>query len=86
MQVRSIAGPTYPIQDHQGTDRASLLHAMLLMGGDTTKVSDAYAHLGSYSWDVGLGAEPWFQREVCREQFWTGQFDLDGLDAVSLSE
>ncbi len=57
----------------------------MIDGVDTTKISDAYAHLGSWSWDMGLGGPPWNEQKICKRNFWRGQFDLTGLDAVNPS-
>ena len=47
-------------------------------GVDTTRDANAYAHLGSWAWDLGLGGPGW---KSCLNRFPLGQFDLEGLDA-----
>ncbi|KAL8776088.1 MAG: hypothetical protein Q9213_008391 [Squamulea squamosa] len=82
VQIKSIAGPTYPIIDTEA-ETALQVRASLVRGVDTTKLSDAYAHLGSWSFDLGLSERPWHQPRACTERFWMGQFDLTGLMAVN---
>jgi len=43
-------------------------------GRDTTTDASAYAFLGSWAWDLGLGGPPWNQQKVCLERFSTGYF------------
>ncbi|KAI4265121.1 MAG: hypothetical protein L6R38_009639 [Xanthoria sp. 2 TBL-2021] len=81
--VKSIAGPTWPIVDIPGREMASEVRGKLVYDEDTTKLADAYAHLGSWSYDLGLGYEPWHQDKNCLDKFWIGQFDLKGLDATN---
>ncbi|KAL8919459.1 MAG: hypothetical protein Q9172_004975 [Xanthocarpia lactea] len=79
--VKSIAGPAFAIRDAPAyTARA--MRNLLLNGEDTTKLADAYAHLGSYSYDVGLNPQPWGV-EPCRRHFFNGQFDLRGFHAAA---
>ncbi|KAL8876746.1 MAG: hypothetical protein Q9198_005112 [Flavoplaca austrocitrina] len=82
--VKSIAGTTWPIVDMDGPEMASEVAGRRIYE-DTTKLADAYAHLGSWSYDLGLGFEPWHQTKNCRNKFWVGQFNLRGLDATSPS-
>ncbi|KAL8857912.1 MAG: hypothetical protein Q9178_005531 [Gyalolechia marmorata] len=72
--VKSIAGPAFPIRDASAYT-ARTMRNLLLRGEDTTKLADAYAHLGSYSYDLGLNPQPWGV-EPCRRHFYQGQFDL----------
>ncbi|KAL8662778.1 MAG: hypothetical protein Q9168_008200 [Polycauliona sp. 1 TL-2023] len=81
--VQSIAGPTWPIIDLPGSEVARVVREKVVAGEDTTKLADAYAHLGSWSYDLGLGYEPWHQTKNCKNYFWNGQFDLQGLDTLS---
>ncbi|KAL8851137.1 MAG: hypothetical protein Q9221_003940 [Calogaya cf. arnoldii] len=81
--VKSIAGPTFPIIDMQGAETASEVRKKLVYNEDTTKLADAYAHLGSWSYDLGFGFEPWHQENTCEDSFWSGQFDVAGLDSVN---
>ncbi|KAL8764735.1 MAG: hypothetical protein Q9209_007902 [Squamulea sp. 1 TL-2023] len=83
VQIRSIGGPTHPIIETEA-ETASQVRASLMRGTDTTKLSDAYAHLGSWSFDLGLNERPWHQGGACTERFWLGQFDLRGIDAANL--
>ena len=48
-------------------------------GVDTTRDANAYAHLGSWAWDLGLGGVGW---NTCLERFPLGQFDLEGMAAI----
>ncbi|CAL8576800.1 hypothetical protein XPA_002665 [Xanthoria parietina] len=81
--VKSIAGPTWPIIDMPGAEMASEVRGKLVYDEDTTKLADAYAHLGSWSYDLGLGFEPWHQGKNCLDKFWVGQFHLGGLEAAN---
>lgn len=83
VQVRSIAGPTWPIIDLPEAEMASEVRGKLVYDEDTTKLADAYAHLGSWSYDLGLGFEPWHQGKNCLDKFWVGQFNLGGLEAAN---
>ena len=83
-QLASISGSALEILPAP-TEMARNVHDSLEAGNDTTLLSDAFAHLGSYSWDLGLGGPPWNQKKTCLEKFWGGQFDMGGLDAVSPS-
>ena len=79
--VKSIAGPAFSIRDAPA-HTARGMRNLLLKGEDTTKLTDAYAHLGSYSYDVGLNPQPWGV-EPCRRHFFNGQFDLRGIHAAA---
>ncbi|KAL6719570.1 hypothetical protein ACLMJK_001490 [Lecanora helva] len=65
------------------SDRARSVQDALRSGKDTTRMADAYAHLGSWSWDLGLGGPPWDQKRICLGNFWRGQFDVEGFDATA---
>lgn len=72
--IASISGPDLDIKDRTG-ETARDVQDHLDDGGDTTLDANAYAYLGSWSWDMGLGGPPWNQQLTCLENFKTGQFD-----------
>ncbi|KAL8997924.1 MAG: hypothetical protein Q9169_002917 [Polycauliona sp. 2 TL-2023] len=80
--VKSIGGPTFPIIDLPESEVAIKVREKLVDGEDTTRLADAYAHLGSWSYDLGLGYEPWHPDKNCKNRFWSGQFTLRALDII----
>lgn len=72
LDIRDTTGETArDVQDH------------LDAGGDTTLDANAYAYLGSWSWDVGLS--PAIKVTSCPANFKTGNFDRTGLEAIDLA-
>ena len=79
--IYSISGPDKVIVDSVG-ESARHVHYDLAGGKDTTMISNAYAHLGSWSYDVGLGGSP---DTHCLSSFWRGRFDAKGLGSIDTS-
>ncbi len=79
--IHSISG-TLNIGDTTG-ESARDVQDHLDDGGDTTLDANAYAYLGSWSWDEGLS--PAIKVTSCLVNFKTGNFDLTGLQAVDLA-
>lgn len=71
--IHSIAGPGLEIVDQTGGLAFNVGNAVKA-GQDTTTDAAAYAYLGTWAWDLGLGGPPWNQKRVCLEKFATGQF------------
>ena len=76
--IYSISGPDKYIEDDVG-ETARDVHNALLMDHDTTLISNAYAHLGSWSYDLGLGGP---ENQYCLSNFWRGNFDVRGLASI----
>jgi len=73
LHVRSISGPGLNVEDEVGGAAQNVGDAVKA-GRDTTTDASAYAFLGSWAWDLGLGGPPWNQQKVCLERFSTGKF------------
>lgn len=73
MHVQSISGPGLIIGDETGQTALDVAKA-IRAHRDTTTDCNAYAYLGTWAWDLGLGGPPWNQQKVCLERFWKGQF------------
>ena len=56
--THTISAPPKEIVETESETARSVQEA-LRNGKDTTRIADAYAHLGSWSWDMGLGGPPW---------------------------
>lgn len=74
--IQSISGPGLDIFDETG-QVASAVGDAVKAGQDTTTDANAYGLLGSWAWDLGLGGQPWNQKQVCLERFSTGKFNED---------
>ncbi|MCJ1367784.1 hypothetical protein MMC16_006918 [Acarospora aff. strigata] len=74
--VQSISGPGRAIKD-KTAPRARNVGDALKAGLDTTTDANAYAFLGTWSWDMGLGGQPWIEKKTCLDRFSTGQFDAN---------
>lgn len=74
--IQSISGPGVDVFDETG-QLASQVGDAVKAGQDTTTDANAYAFLGSWAWDLGLGGPPWNQKQVCLERFPTGKFSED---------
>lgn len=71
--IKSISGPGLRISDETGEKALDVGNAVKNYR-DTTTDANAYAFLGTWAWDLGLGGQPWNQQKVCLEKFATGQF------------
>lgn len=67
--------------DNVNDASARNIHKLLGDGFDTRKVSTAYAHVCSWSYDMGLGDK----KEVCLQNFWRGQFYTKGMESIDAS-
>ena len=78
--IKSISGADEnsdrDVLDRSG-NTARDVHLAVTRGQDTTTDANAYAYLGGWAWDLGLGGAPWNQKEVCPQNFWQGRFDLN---------
>ena len=72
--IWSISG-TDKVQDVTGESAHDVNNA-LVNGVDTTTDAQAFALLGSWAWDMGLGGPPWNEQITCLDRFSQGQFDV----------
>jgi len=73
VHVQSISGPGLDIFDETG-DLAIHVGNAVKAGKDTTTDANAYSYLGTWSWDLGLGGQPWNEQKTCLDKFPTGKF------------
>jgi len=71
---RVIFGSGLPLDDRKSATAAEV-GAMVAKGQNTVQHVNAYAFLGSWSWDMGLGGPPWNQHHKCLDLFSEGSFD-----------
>ncbi|KAI9880212.1 MAG: hypothetical protein M1830_004798 [Pleopsidium flavum] len=76
VHIQSISGPVLDIFDETGQLASSVGNAVKA-GQDTTTDANAYSYLGTWSWDLGLGGQPWNQKQTCLERFSTGNFNAN---------
>ena len=80
--VSFISGPGLKVIDTEA-ETARDIQDDLDDGHNTTLDANAYAYLGTYAWDLGLGGPPWNQQKTCLENFSKGQFDLEGAAVIN---
>lgn len=76
--VRHISGPGLMIEDVTGRSPRDVQDA-LKAGVKTTEDANAYAHLGSMAWDLGLGGKAGSGRGSCLGDFERADFDSSEL-------
>ena len=72
----AIAGTGLTVDD--AFQDAAEVGVAVRSGKDTTTDANAYAFLGSWAWDLGLGGQPWNEQKTCLERFSTGHFNENG--------
>ena len=84
VHVPSISGSGLEIDDIESVGESPRnMNEALDAGVDTTTDADAYAHLGSFAWDMGLGGPPWNQQTTCLQNFPRGNFDMADINVAA---